>query len=292
MSLKRLVVVATTVALSILPSAANAQSASDSVIRAQAKQFTDAFGKGDAHALAGLWTENAVFLSGDGKLYKGRPAIEKLYAKLFEAIGPQPIDLQIDSITFPASSVAVEVGVARLPKSGTCAQYTAVHEKTGGKWLMSNVTETSCATNEKVDVPNVHNLDWLAGKWTAKGPLGTIPIRADWDANHNFMYLRFLSATKPGDVDNTQVIGVDRSSGRISSWHFDSNGGYGRGYWIQNGKNWMIRGLGVEPGGRIARATYLIHPLTDNKFTWRAIERTLDGKPLAALTEVTVTREQ
>jgi len=48
-----------------------------------AEGFVEAFHKGDAKAVAAFWTEAATYVDEAGREHKGRPAIEKMYAKLF-----------------------------------------------------------------------------------------------------------------------------------------------------------------------------------------------------------------
>src|SRR5438046_1613232 len=49
----------------------------------RAQEFIAAFNKGDAKAIASFWTPDGDFTDQDGNKYKGRKAIENLYAKAF-----------------------------------------------------------------------------------------------------------------------------------------------------------------------------------------------------------------
>src|SRR5947209_15576383 len=49
----------------------------------RAQEFIKAFNKGDAKAVASFWTEDGDYVDQLGHQYKGREALEKLYAKVF-----------------------------------------------------------------------------------------------------------------------------------------------------------------------------------------------------------------
>jgi hypothetical protein len=56
----------------------------DTAIRATAEAFVKAFNRGDAKAVAGLWTEKGTMADERGEIFKGRKAIEAQYAALFK----------------------------------------------------------------------------------------------------------------------------------------------------------------------------------------------------------------
>src|SRR5262245_28581417 len=55
----------------------------EALIRKQAADFVRAFNKGDAKTLAALWTEEGEYIDDDGTTYRGRAAIEEVYADFF-----------------------------------------------------------------------------------------------------------------------------------------------------------------------------------------------------------------
>jgi uncharacterized protein (TIGR02246 family) len=54
-------------------------------LKARAEEFTKAFDKGDAKALAAFWTEDGDYVDQAGHTLKGRKAIEAAFEKQFEA---------------------------------------------------------------------------------------------------------------------------------------------------------------------------------------------------------------
>src|SRR5262249_26119370 len=60
--------------------------------------FAEAFGRGDARAVAALWTEGGEYLGPDGETLRGRPAIEKAYAEFFKNNPRARLDARVESI--------------------------------------------------------------------------------------------------------------------------------------------------------------------------------------------------
>ena len=108
----------------------------ESPIRAAAKSFVEAFDRGDAKAVAAHWTENGSLVDDQGRVFKGRKAIEEEYAAFFKAIpgvkiiGWDPQASQIRSWSFDSSGghgtglwTAVSEGW-RIETTGTLADGT------------------------------------------------------------------------------------------------------------------------------------------------------------------------
>ena len=60
------------------------ESPAESAIRAAEKAFVQAFNRGDAKAVAALWTIDGSLVTGQGRVLKGRQAIEDEYAAFFK----------------------------------------------------------------------------------------------------------------------------------------------------------------------------------------------------------------
>ena len=103
----------------------------DAAIRATADAFIRAFNRGDAKAVAALWTPNGTFADDRGEIFKGRQTIENQYASFFKAQPGAKIEIAIQSIDLAAPGMAVEDGVATVITKGgaapTASRYTAVH---------------------------------------------------------------------------------------------------------------------------------------------------------------------
>ncbi len=70
----------------------------DKAIRETAQRFADAFNKGDAKAIAALWTEDGDFVDEAGERTVGREAIGKKYAAFFAENSDGKIEVIDDSV--------------------------------------------------------------------------------------------------------------------------------------------------------------------------------------------------
>ena len=155
-------------------------SAEENAVRQTAKTFTDAFNKGDAKAIAVLWTPDGEYSIGNDSV-SGREEIAKLYGDYLAANPDSKVEIKIGSVTFLAPSVAMERGSASVTGSPngppTASDYTAIHVKQGdGRWLMANVSESETPTLLR---QNLEELAWLVGDWSAEGDVANVNVVAD-----------------------------------------------------------------------------------------------------------------
>ena len=71
---------------------------------------------------------------------------------------------------------------------------------------------------------------------------------------------------------------------------FDSDGGFSEGYWERQGNRWLVSKAGILPDGGTGSATDIYEFVDDNSFIWRAIDREVEGQPLAS-TEIKFVRK-
>ena len=227
-------------------------SSAESEIRATAVAFVEAFNRGDARAVAALWTAAGTAADDSGRIYKGRAAIEAQYAALFKELPGARMEVSVKSIEFPTPTTAIEDGVAQVDAEHAgppqASRYTAVHIKQDGKWLMASVREAS------IELPSnfarVEGLAWLVGSWTAQRDGTTIHTTIRWIANKSFLE-RDYTIRKDGIVVSSgkQIIGWDAKARQIRSWSFDASGGYGTGLWMATPDGWRIESSGVMADG-------------------------------------------
>lgn len=271
----------------------------EKTLRTQAEDYARAFASGNATAVANMWVSDGSFTDTEGREYKGRNAIQALLESHFRQFGGQPLEVSVESIRFPASSVAIEEGTSRLLSrsslpisSSGLSRYTAVHVKENGKWQMAAVVETnSTPDSNKVFLKD---LGWLVGNWAPGGSSpNNIHFKAHWTANRNFIHCIYeAGGTGESQIKETEIIGYNPLTKRITSWHFDSNGGFGNGKWLRDGQSWIVSATSVEPDGTVGSAIYTLRKLNDNSFTWRSTRRSLAGRPLPNTQEIIVTRQE
>ena len=265
------------------------------VIRQSSRDFVAAFNKGNAKAVAALWMEEGDLVDDSGQRFTGRAAIEKEYAAFFAARPSTKIEVIVDSIRLLSADAAIEDGHAFLdpvPQGPPgISKYTAVHVKTGGKWLMSTVRETRTETPSGYD--KVADLEWLIGTWTAEEHGAKTVSVCRWVANKSFVE-RTYTVTKPDHTatSGVQLIGFNPDAGRLQSWNFSADGGHAIGIWTPHEGGWTAEVRGVTGDGMITTAINRLTKLDDNAYVWQSVQRTAGDRPLPDTEEVVLRRSQ
>ncbi len=269
--------------------------ADEKAIRATAEDFVKAFNAADAKAIGVLWATDAEYTDESGQSLHGRAAIEKEYADLFQEHRGATITVSIESIRFLGPDIAVEKGIAQVKASSggaaTGARYTVVHARRDGKWIMVVGRDAPYVPGSNEDY--LKDLEWLIGDWTVDAKDRPLRLHFEWMAQRNFIKNTYL-VTKEGQSTLTggQIIGWNPKLGRIVSWHFDAQGGFGDDVWIKDGSKWVIEASGVFRNGSESTAVNIVTPLDANSFTWQSIKRTLDGVSLPNTPPVKLVRVQ
>ena len=265
-----------------------------SAIRKTATEFENAFNAGDASAIASLWTEDGVYIDGEGQSFKGREAIAGVYKQMFVASKGQKIRVVIDLLELTNDTTATEQGRAILDpaSSGSPAYgaYLTTHSKSNGKWLMSEVVDARVELPSTYDV--VSDLDWLIGIWVAEENGATTVSECRWVASKSFVQ-RTYSVTKPDKTTTSgvQMIGYNPQGNHLQSWNFSPGGGYAVGSWWPRENGWMAEMRGTLPGGESSVATMLLTRLDDNAYAWQSIRRSVNGQPLPDTEEIVLKRQ-
>jgi uncharacterized protein (TIGR02246 family) len=264
----------------------------EDAIRRSAKDFTDAYDRGDADALAAQWTKDGEYSIGNDTI-KGRDAIAKLYAGFFKAHPGSKMTVKIGSIRVLAPTVALEEGMASVSESKngppSSSGYSAIHVKQDGKWLMVSVRDSESPTVEYEK--GLKEIEWMVGEWNAVSSEAKVNLNCQWIANKNFLRLEIAvkgdTGTLPGGV---QIIGRNPQTGEIVSWFFSANGGFGTGVWRRDDKRWFIQTEGVAADGTPTAATNILYKADDNVASWQSTRRFLGNAPLPDVKEMTIER--
>ena len=125
---------------------------SDPAIEKVARTYEAAFNKGDAKALAALYTADGVRMFSDGQIVTGRAGIEKAYAAALAAelkgatltIGAGQVQkLSADVVT---STGTYELVAGKTPAKG---RYLNTLKREGGQWLLASVATADLAGGAK-----------------------------------------------------------------------------------------------------------------------------------------------
>lgn len=277
------------------PSKTTAKTSSDeSAIRANVTAFVNAFNAGDAKAVASLFSPEAQVIDEDGKTSQGRDAIEKTFAAIF-ADSPQPrIRVDVDSIRFIGSALAIETGRAKVTsnpgEAPDVTRYTTVHIKSpAGKWLMGFVRDTQGA--ELTNQEQLKQLEWMIGDWIDESPESVVVSSCKWSDNKHFIVQDIKIRMQGRDTMHlNQRIGWDPLTKQIKSWLFDSEGGYSESFWTHDGDHWLVKATAVRRDGTTASMTNIFTPTGKNSYTWRSTDRVLGSEVLPPM-DVKVVRK-
>src|SRR5438445_9499716 len=124
-----------------------ADAGQEAAIQKNAEAFVEAFHKGDAKAVAALWTADGEYTDVTGNHVKGREAIEKAFEAFFSERKDLKVRIESLSLRFVTPDVAIEEGTSEVfaPDGGppSRARYTNVHVKKYGQWLLGSVRDSA-----------------------------------------------------------------------------------------------------------------------------------------------------
>ena len=272
-----------------------AQQKDEAAIRTGVVAYAKAFNQGDAEAVAGFWSPNAVYTNRiSGQQVVGREAIVKQFKDLFASSDKLQLDLSVESIQFVSPNVAVEHGTAQFLGSKSdpeAIEYSAVYVRRDGKWLLDRVTDEAVKAADS-NYEKLKGLEWFIGSWVDQDENIRIETDCNWTKNKNFMTRSFtVSAGDNVELSGMQIIGWDAASKQIRSWTFDSDGGFSQGVWSKSKDRWYVHKKGTTADGETTTAVNHVTPVDDNTFAFQSTQRTLAGQMLPNIDEVLVARQ-
>jgi len=250
-------------------------------IRAGSEAFVAAFNKGDAKAIAVLWTEDGEYIDDRGRRFAGREAIEKGYA---EFLTDNPGAVMQIAIEDGRASVKLGSGVA-----DGASRYTVVHAKADGKWLMASVRDT--AIEVPAAVRSAADLEWLIGTWVAEEHGVRTESVCRWEVDGRFIERRYTTTQLDGTkTSGVQWIGWNAQGGYVQSWDFSPDGGHAVGVWSPTEGGWQAKVDGTTGDGISTAAVNRLTRLDDNAYAWQSLRRFLGDAPLPDTNEIIIKR--
>jgi uncharacterized protein (TIGR02246 family) len=263
-------------------------------IRHSVDAFGQAFARGDARTIAGLFTEEGEAIDPEGATIKGRAAIEEHFAQRLGGSTGDRLETNVETVSFLAPGVARVAGRTQLrPSDGSTAlggRFTSIYVQRDGRWLLAVAREIP----DKDLTPHEHllELEWLVGDWVEESEDAVVNTSVAWTDGGNFLLRSFdVRVTGKPALTGTQRIGWDPLTRQIKSWVFDGNGGHGEGLWMRQGDQWVIKATGVRPDGRVATATQVLTFVNKDTLRWKSIDRTLGGEISQDIDEVVMVRK-
>jgi uncharacterized protein (TIGR02246 family) len=276
--------------------AAAMQDDAESMIRASAAKYVEAFNRQDAAAIAALWTAEAIYSNPrTGEEVIGRAAIEAELAAMFSETKDSKLEVTVESVQFVSPHVAIEQGTARVLRPNEEpdeTDYSAVHVKSGDQWLIDRMSEEPIAVVLS-NYDKLKDLEWMIGTWVDEDESARIETTCSWTKNHNFINRAFtVSIGDQIEMSGIQLIGWDPAAQRIRSWIFDSDGGFGEATWKKKDNRWIINSVATLPDGSRSSSVNIMTIVDDNSFTWEATGRAVGGEILPNIDPVTVVRQE
>jgi uncharacterized protein (TIGR02246 family) len=302
-------VLATSAALAALVGAAESaeeRSRDKQAIRAAAQAYQDALGRGDAQAMAALWTPDGDIIDDGGRVLAGRTTASLAPPSAQPAAGGRPdVTVRETAIRFLTDDVAIEDGTVevRLPGAAPLeGRFSATWVRHEGGWKLAALRESR--GEEPLGAERLADLDWMVGDWSvvdegataADGAAKpTIDLTVRWNTGRTFL-LRDMTIIAPGAkepaVHITQRIGWDPLSRSLRSWGFSSDGGHGEATWIRDGGSWVARTAFVQPDGSQTSTLNIYTYDGKDRCTWRSLPTHVGGEHTPQVNKTLIRKPQ
>jgi uncharacterized protein (TIGR02246 family) len=263
-------------------------------VKARVDSYVSAFNDRDVARCAEHWSEAAEYVvPNSGQRIQGRRAIHDALQRLLKTKEQFELSISNQRMRQVSADVVIEEGTAILVSAShgrEQATYLAVYVKQDGKWYRDNVRETATAAPPTADA-KLGELSWLIGRWQREDDRGTVHVRGEWINNKQFISRTFeIRAADGYELQGTQIIGCDPSSGLIRSWTFDSEGGLEQAFWSRDGERWLVKVSAVLPDGSSGSEQRILTADDDGSVTSEVIEQQVNGRLLPSTGKVTLVR--
>lgn len=258
------------------------------------RAYEAAYARGDVKALSEFFSDDADYLTDDGRSFRGREAIEGAIRTGLEANRGGKLAIAVETVQVLSPETLLEKGATTVTfKSGDVSQaiYTAIHVKRDGKWKIHQLIETPVPALTPQD--HLSQLGWLVGQWEETDKTNDLSIQSQyqWARGGNFL-TRNITVKKGGNavLEGWQVIGWDPLTERLRTWTFDGEGGFAEGSFTRDGDRWLHREAGMTPDGNRTSADSTFIKVNADRFTWESINRTLNGDPQPSIGRIEINR--
>ena len=266
-----------------------------SAIASLVATFTKAFNAGDAASAAATYAENALVVDERGERTEGRAAVRDQLAASFAESPGATIAIKVNALRFLGPDTALEEGRTTITPAGAggvpeVTRFTVVYVKNDGRWLQSAVRDET--VHDLTPHDRLKELEWLVGEWINESQDAVVNTTCKWTDNGNFLTREFTMKTHGRPVlSGSQRIGWDPVRKQFKTWIFDTEGGFGEGYFSRNGDEWVIKAEGVRQDGRHASVTNILKRLGKDRASWQSVDRTLGDVAMPGIDEFTLVRK-
>jgi uncharacterized protein (TIGR02246 family) len=268
---------------------ADARDDDRAAVKSTLDSFVKTFVSRDTKALAGYFTDEAEYQSIEGTRVRGREPIAKGFTNFFARTPEVAAELHSDGVRFLSTDSAIDEGTVTVRRGpldpAATARYSALCVRDKGQWRLALLSESA------IDKVSLEDLGWLAGQWkSTKNDGAEITTTYSWHPNKKFLQAEFIIKEKDRTFSGSQIIGIEPTSGEIHSWTFEADGGIGEANWHRDGDHWVLEASGATAFGEMQKETNILRRISDDKFTWQSVNRTIGDAEVADLAPVKVTR--
>jgi uncharacterized protein (TIGR02246 family) len=268
------------------------QEKQEAAIRASVDRFTEAYNAHNAEAIASLFLPQAQIIDDENNTVQGRDNIQALFADVFAEQPETGIEVQIESIRFIGTQLALETGsTVTVPPEGQTPEsgrYSVLHVLMDGKWQMAVVRDVP---DEPTHRDRLEVLAWLVGDWVDESPEGRVSTTCRWSDDGSFLLQEITVHQATEEVMKiSQRIGWDPLRKQFRAWVFDSEGGFGESFWTETETGWLMRANSVNTDGTLASATNHIEPTGIDRYVYLSADR-VSGDEVLPPVRVTVVRK-
>lgn len=252
-------------------------------VTASIRSFAAAFNTADASKLAAHFAIDGEYVDDSGTLFKGREDIEAEFAAFFKAVPGSRLAIDVEDIRFVGNTMAIEEGTVAVTRgndeSVTVSRYIVVHVKDNDGWKIASARDLDSEPASNHD--RLKALEWLIGDWVDESDESTVETSIRWSNDGNFILSRFnIDMAGVRVMSGTQRIGWDPQKQQIRSWVFDSEGGFGTGFWTGTEAGWIVKTTFVLPDGASGSATSTYARQGADAFRLTMSQRLVAGQPL------------
>jgi uncharacterized protein (TIGR02246 family) len=254
----------------------------DASIRAAVEQYEKTLKTGDLKAILSNWTADADFTDEDGKVFRGRDAIGKLFQENLKELKAGKSALKIESLRFLTPEVVTMSGAVEFTRPEGVIEtnrFSAVWTKKDGRWLIASARDLPDREGQAGE-RGMKELQWLAGDWTAEDRGTTVKLSVRPELSGKFALMRYEIKGPKETLTVLQLLGYDPIQGALRSWAFDSRGGFGESLWSRENSVWTSESVGVLPSGQTGSAVNYVRILSPNSFMWQSTRREVEGQPI------------
>lgn len=258
-----------------------------SALRKAADDYSKAFNARDFAAMANQWTAMAELHQDNGTTIRGRDAIMAMIKNTAAHRPKSTISIAVESVDMLGNGVGRVRGTLTLKDDaeigGWTTRFNSLRVLEEGQWRLADTRETSIAT------ATIEDLSWLAGSWTANGPMGQVTVTYEKTLGDKGLLGKI--SLKPATGPATEALEIIQArDGELRSWVFDSTGLSGEGYWEHDGARFNRTIHGTTADGRPASSVVVLTRASADTCLWHPIERLRGADRLPDLPTIKLTK--